>query len=125
MIVGERIGERIKACGISQSALARQVKLSQSTINGLIHGDQTSSTKLHEIARVLKTTPAYLTGETSDPDSDVPDFGTFTAEEHDWVELLRNVAPKDRAAILQLARTIATSAASPMLQGHKLEFRGQ
>lgn len=57
---------------MSQSELARRVGLRQSTINGLIRGEQRSSTHLHKIARVLQTTPAHLEGETDDPDAGAP-----------------------------------------------------
>lgn len=111
MIIGQRLQERITSCGTSQKALARRVKLSQSTINGLVHGGQASSTKLHEIARELQTTPAYLTGETDDPSSELPHRDVFFSdEERDWVELLRSIAPKDRKAALQLVRSLAAMA---------------
>lgn len=42
----------------------------QSTINGLIRGEQRSTTYLHQIARELRTTAAYLAGETNDAGED-------------------------------------------------------
>lgn len=56
----------MRACGLSQSELARRVGVSQGTIAHLISGRSSGSTHLHKIARVLGTTPAYLTGETDD-----------------------------------------------------------
>ena len=72
MSVGSRIHERLSVVGISQSELARRVKLSQPAISALIKGNSRSSTHLHRIARELATTPAYLTGETDDPDEGAP-----------------------------------------------------
>jgi phage repressor protein C with HTH and peptisase S24 domain len=67
MSVGDRIAERLSACDLSQSELARRVGLGQSTINGLVRGDSRSSAHLHKIAAALSTTVEYLTGETDDP----------------------------------------------------------
>lgn len=67
MTIGERIDERLKALGLSQSELARRVGVSQATIAGLITGRSSGSKHLHAIARELRTTPQYLTGETDDP----------------------------------------------------------
>lgn len=67
MIIGERIAARLKGTGLTQSELARRVGVNQSTINGLVKGDQRSSSHLHRIARELGTSIAYLEGETDDP----------------------------------------------------------
>ena len=72
MIVGERVSELLSRRGLTQAELARRAKLHQSTINGLVRGDQRSSTKIDKIARILATTPAYLEGETDDPDENAP-----------------------------------------------------
>jgi transcriptional regulator with XRE-family HTH domain len=58
--------------GISQSELARRVGVAQPTIYKLLHSAKKGSTKLHLIARELQTTPAYLSGETDDPDLNAP-----------------------------------------------------
>lgn len=68
MTIGTRIKDRLAALGISQAELARRVGLRQSTINGLIRGEARSSRHLHEIARELETTVAYLKEETEDPE---------------------------------------------------------
>jgi len=66
--VGERIRERLDALGMRQAELARRVGISQPTISDLVRGDSRSSSHLHRIARELQTTPAYLTGETDNPE---------------------------------------------------------
>lgn len=71
-MLGERIQALLNDRQISQSELARRVGLRQSTINGIIAGEQRSTTKLHLIARELRTTPDYLSGETDDPDLNAP-----------------------------------------------------
>lgn len=72
MIIGGRIDERLSALGYSQSKLARLTGLNQSTISGLIRGEQRSSTHLHKIAQHLQTTAAYLEGDTDDPSKNAP-----------------------------------------------------
>lgn len=56
---------------LSQSELARRVGVTQTTIRKLLSGGY-GSKHLHRIARELQTSPAYLTGETDDPDIDAP-----------------------------------------------------
>lgn len=72
MIVSERVRERMDRLGISQSELARRVGVAQPTIYKLLHSAKKGSTKLHLIARELRTTPAYLSGETDNPEEDAP-----------------------------------------------------
>jgi transcriptional regulator with XRE-family HTH domain len=72
MRVGERIAERRRAIGWSQSRLAREAGISQPTIGKLEAGISSGSSHLHRIARVLKTTPAYLSWETDDPEEGAP-----------------------------------------------------
>ncbi|SNS20825.1 Phage repressor protein C, contains Cro/C1-type HTH and peptisase s24 domains [Sphingomonas laterariae] len=67
MDLGGRIRERIYALGLSQAELARRVGISQPSINHLIKSGAQGSKHLHSIARVLKTTPEYLAGQTDDP----------------------------------------------------------
>jgi len=114
LTLGERILERLTALDISQAELARRVKLSQPTINGLIRGGSRSSAHLHKIARELRTTPAYLSGETDDPEADFPDE-FLTNDEREFVELLRTMDSADRAALLHLAHALAGSPSEPTM----------
>lgn len=68
MIMPERLKKLISDRGLSQSELGRRVGVSQATIAKLITGGGYGSKHLHKIAYELGTTPAYLTGETDDPD---------------------------------------------------------
>lgn len=85
MSLGDRIAERLEALGISQSELARRVKVSQPTINSLIRGGNTGSKHLHRIAAELETSPAWLAGETDDISPVAPRISTVEklAEELD------------------------------------------
>lgn len=67
MRLGERISARMADLGVSQSALARKIGVTQQAVGKLINGPATTSRHLHLIARELQTTPQYLMGETSDP----------------------------------------------------------
>lgn len=111
---------------MSQAALARAVGMDQSTINGLVNGHQRSSTKLPAIARALKTTSAYLEGETDDHRSEAPD-DFLDAQDREALELIRELAPRDRAAILQIARSLVSRVrdAAETLHSPRLEFKGQ
>lgn len=53
--------------GISQSEMSRRVGITQSTIWKLLNEPKQGSKHIHVIARELGTTPAYLMGETDDP----------------------------------------------------------
>lgn len=70
MIRPERVAERMKDLGYSQSSLAREVGVSQATIGKIVTGQSAGSSHLHKIARLLRTTAAFLTGEVDDPSED-------------------------------------------------------
>jgi transcriptional regulator with XRE-family HTH domain len=103
MSVGSRIQERLETTGLSQSELARRVHLTQPAINALIRGSSRSSTHLHRIARELGTTPAYLTGETDDPDADAPPAPELSPDEARLITDFRELDPADRSALLRVA----------------------
>lgn len=70
MIKPDRVAERMKLLGYSQSSLAREVGVSQATIGKIVTGLSAGSSHLHKIARTLRTSAAYLTGEVDDPAED-------------------------------------------------------
>lgn len=74
MFNGERLRDLMASRGVSQSALARNVGVSQTTIAKLVTGRGYGSKYLHRIARALGTTPEYLSNETDDPKSSIPDL---------------------------------------------------
>lgn len=67
MINAERLAERMKAKGVSQTQLARTVGISQQAIGKLISGGSSTSRFLPQIARELTTTVDYLVGIVDDP----------------------------------------------------------
>ena len=68
MLIPDRLVARMEAVGETQSSLARKVGVSAQTIGKLARGESSSSSHLHLIAKFLRTTPAYLTGQTDDAD---------------------------------------------------------
>ncbi|MEK9211358.1 helix-turn-helix domain-containing protein [Sphingomonas sp. 2378] len=72
MIDRARLRQLMETRGFSANALARAVGVTQPTITRLLSGKQYATTHLHQIARELATTTAYLTGATDDPDVDAP-----------------------------------------------------
>ncbi len=66
-LLGERVQSRIRALGLSQSALAREVGMKPQGIQSICAGEVQRPRKLREIARALKTTEEYLLGESDDP----------------------------------------------------------
>lgn len=106
MRVGDRIAEQRVLRGLSQSQLAREVGVSQGTIGKLESGISSGSSHLHKIARALKTTAEYLSGETDDPTSDTPD-NHLTMEETQLLEKLRRLSDEDRAMVMQLTKKLS------------------
>jgi transcriptional regulator with XRE-family HTH domain len=109
MAVGTRIRDLRTRVGMSQSELARRVKLTQGTIAGLERGDSRSSSFLHLIARELGTTPAYLTGETDDIDADAP-VPELSFEERHLIESFHILDRADKSALIRIVDTMARGA---------------
>lgn len=92
----------MNASELSQAELARRVGVSQPTIYSLVHSNKVGSKHLHKIARVLGTTPAYLSGETDDPLSDAPPPPELSTEEIELIEIFRRLQPAFKGAAMIL-----------------------
>jgi transcriptional regulator with XRE-family HTH domain len=104
-----RLKEKMREAGLSQSELARRVGISQASVQKLTSGAAYGSKHLHRIARELGTTPAYLSGETDDPQGEAPEL-QLSAEEQRLLEIFREMPKKNRAALkLLLERMTAES----------------
>jgi len=79
----------MRLLGLSQSALAREIGVTQQTIYKVVSGQSAGSSHLHKIARVLQTTPAYLTGEVDDPAEDafIPPSAAEIAEQMGLIKI--------------------------------------
>lgn len=93
MLNGDRIKERLEAIGATQTALAKEIGVSAQAVSKMVLGETRDSPKLYQMARFLRTTPEYLTGESDDPGqvSQVADrqlaYRGPPAEQSDTVEL--------------------------------------
>lgn len=113
VIKSDRLRDRMAERELSQNELARRVGVSQQTIHKLVSGGGYGSKHLHRIARELGTTPAYLEGETDDPDADAPSAPELTYQQREMVGLLEEIPPKDLGAITHVLRLIAAKAPPP------------
>jgi transcriptional regulator with XRE-family HTH domain len=120
-MIGDRIKRRLRELGISQAELARRVGLHQSTINGIIRGNQRSSTHLHMIARELETSTAFLTGETDDPSIDASELA-LDRQDRLVLDLFNHLEPADKKAVLQIMQSITDKLKIPMLQSKRAEY---
>lgn len=123
MVVGERLAELLKARGMTRDALALAVGVKQPTITRLITGGQYGSTKLHLIARELGTTPAYLSGETDDPDEDALPIATLSSDERKLLDCFGALAPAERKALLTIAQAMAGRTPPGMLHAPTQDYR--
>jgi phage repressor protein C with HTH and peptisase S24 domain len=85
-MIGDRLKERIETEGSSQADLARAIGVSPQAISKMVRGGTTDSPKLYQIARFLKTSPEYLTGESDDP-SEASVLAPVADEDPDLVEI--------------------------------------
>ncbi len=126
MSLGERITERLEALGISQSELARRARVPQTTINSLIKAGRRSTPHLLKLARALRTTPAYLTGETDDPTGDESNFIGLDTQDRELLDSFRELDASDRKAVLRITRALvaAQSIEPATLHSRSSTFRG-
>ncbi|RSV12308.1 helix-turn-helix transcriptional regulator [Sphingomonas sp. ABOLF] len=89
MIHSERVRALMAERGLSQSALARAVGVTQGAIAKIVSSNPGGSSHLHKIARELGTSVAYLTGETDDRSEGALPLPTpvLIAEQLDLVEI--------------------------------------
>lgn len=126
MIIGARVSERMRAAGISQAELARRVGVSQPTIFKLIHTSKKGSAHLHRVARELGTTPAYLSGETDNPDSDGPDEEVLSSDARELLAAFDQLPIRDRRALVQIATSLAAANdTAPSLHDKRQDYRGR
>jgi transcriptional regulator with XRE-family HTH domain len=114
MSLGARIKTRLAALKISQAELVRRSGVGQSTLASIIQRDTRSSPHLLALAAALKTTPAYLLGETDDPESEFAE-AALSFEERELIELTRTLEREDYNVVSYLIRRLA-SHTSPNLE---------
>jgi transcriptional regulator with XRE-family HTH domain len=74
-IVGRRVHQIMWEQRLTQTTLAKQIGLDQSSLGKRLRGDRGwSLDEVHAVAAALRTTVAYLFGEDSDPHTDVASY---------------------------------------------------
>jgi len=107
MLIGQRLAERMQIAQLSQAELARRVGMSQQAVGKLVNGESRSSPNLHKIARELGTTPAYLAGETDDPDAGAPSPPTLSAAERELLDCFKALELDEQRSLLHVARSMS------------------
>ena len=92
---------------MTQSELARRVKVTQGAIAKIVSNNPGGSAHLHKIARELGTTAEYLTGETDDPEAGAPAEVPLDYYQRELLECVEMMTPLDRKTLLQLARSLS------------------
>jgi transcriptional regulator with XRE-family HTH domain len=110
VIARDRLKQKIDASGLSHEALAALVGVKQPTITRLVNGTQASTTRLHQIARELGTTPEYLSGETDDPLGTAPDVPPLKRGEETVLSYYRALDDAGRDAVTRVLRVLADKA---------------
>lgn len=116
----------MRAAGISQAELARRVGVSQPTIFKLIHTSKKGSAHLHRVARELGTTPAYLSGETDNPESEGPDEEVLSSDARELLAAFDQLPIRDRRALVQIATSLAAANDPPTtLHDKRQDYRSR
>ena len=70
MDIGARINKRLSEIGMTQAALAKRLKTSETTVSHWMTGKfRPASRYLRRLAEELQTSTSYLSGETDNPDT--------------------------------------------------------
>ena len=118
MNMGDRIRERRKAAGWSQTKLADESGISQQMLSKLERGVASGTTEIVQLARALKVSPRWLeSGE--EPMEDL------TADERRLLEGYRALSPAEKMALLTLAVRDQTAQPIAKTQLQPQSFAGQ
>jgi len=109
MNIGSRINKRLSEIGLTQAALAKRLKTSESTVSHWMTGKfNPGSRYLKKIEEELRTTTSYLNGETDNPNAigaasqlslDLqPEAMPLVPQPPSESQGLQNEQPKDRVA---------------------------
>lgn len=121
-VTAARLAEAMEFRQIDQTKLAEGLGVTQGAISKILAGRTANSRLTPKIAVYLGVPLAWLLGQVDSFDQDEAEQSLYF-EEREWLDLLRGLTPDDRAAVLRLTRSLATSAASATLQGHGRSFR--
>lgn len=112
MKMGDRIRDRRKAAGWSQTKLAEESGISQQMLSKLERGVASGTTEIVRLARALNVSPKWLESgeEPMTPMNDLP------PDERQLLEGYRTSSPAEKAALLTLAVRGQTLAPTGKLQ---------
>lgn len=122
--IQQRLTTLMEEQQIDQSTLARRVGCTPAAINQILTGRTVRSRFTPDIAEELGVSIEYLTGRSNEREPQFQGVSRYLSrDERNWIEWLRASAPKDRLALLQIAKTVATSAPSPSVHSDQLEYK--
>lgn len=120
-----RFREALARRGIDQTELARRLGCTPGAINQIASGRTRKSKLLPEITAELHVSMDWLLRKTDDPEPGVIDH-ILSPDELRWVELIRLLQPKDRSAVLQVTKSLAsTKPISPTLHNDRRAYKAE
>lgn len=107
-LTADRLIAAMEQRGLDQTDLAREVGATQGAISKIVQGKTANSRLIPKIAVVLGVPLGFLVGKTGDATDagEVP----LTSDERELVDLIQTLDPKNRAALIQIARALASGA---------------
>lgn len=96
--------------GVDQSTLARDLGVTQGAISKIILGKTANSRLIPRIATHLGVSMPWLLGDSDHDHGDEPEDAPLDHETRDMVRNFQHLAPADRRALLQIARSMAGGA---------------
>lgn len=121
-MLSERIEERLETAGLSQAGLARAAGIPVTTLNSFIRRGGRSTINMVRIARVLQTTPAYLLGETDDPEADLPEL-LLSNKEHELLDQWRQLSERDQETVHRLLVSLSRRHPTDSVHSPKLNYK--
>ncbi len=106
MTLRDRIKERLGAIGMKPAELVRSSGVPQSTLASIFQRDTRTTPHLMKLAAALRTTPAYLLGETDDPEAEAAE-AVLSHEEQELINGMRRMSREDFEAVARLVLRLA------------------
>ena len=112
MTIGERISKRRQELGLTVDEVAEQLNKSRATVYRYENGEieKLPTTVLEPLAKLLRTTPAYLMGWVDDAEAPLSDdtkkqpVSELSETDREALELFRQLGEDDKKLILKAMR---------------------
>jgi len=109
MVLGDRIKQRLKELGLSQTELARRIDIAQASMNYICSKAQSGTKHAYVIAQELQVSVEWLTGRSDQIDgSDRAPI--LTSVQTEWLALFEALPKDDQAAALRVVRLMVAGA---------------